>query len=130
MELRDVILIKDSMGDYYLLSDNTVNPMWAFSINGKITIGEFNDLMGDQIDWVKNVIATPNMIGYFSEEENNGVFNLTQLNDDHIQQIMDNDSKCKIEVMSLNVENIEDFDPKIHNSFSPILLNNKVIIHI
>jgi len=129
MILKDVYFVTID-GEYYLLSDVTTNPLWCFSINGKLIIGEYDDFIGDQIDWVKNVVVLPQMIGYFSEKNDDDTFKMIPLNNEYLEKILKNGNKCKIEVEVINTENIIDFDPAIHNSFTPVLLNNKVIMHI
>jgi hypothetical protein len=129
MILKDVYFVTID-GEYYLLSDVTTNPLWCFSINGKLIIGEYDDFIGDQIDWVKNVVVLPQMIGYFSEKNDDDTFKMIPLNNEYLEKILKNGNKCKIEVEVINTENIIDFDPAIHNSFTPVLLDNKVIMHI
>jgi hypothetical protein len=129
MILKDVYFVTID-GEYYLLSDVTTNPLWCFSINGKLIIGEYDDFIGDQIDWVKNVVVLPQMIGYFSEKNDGDTFKMIPLNNEYLEKILKNGNKCKIEVEVINTENIIDFDPAIHNSFTPVLLDNKVIMHI
>jgi hypothetical protein len=129
MILKDVYFVTVD-NEYYLLSDESVNPLWCFSVNEELVIGEFNDLIGEEIDWVKNVVALPFMIGYFSEKDDNDTFKMIPLNNEYLEKILKNGNKCKIEVEVINTENIIDFNPSIHNSFTPVLLNNKVIMHI
>jgi hypothetical protein len=129
MILKDVYFVTID-GEYYLLSDVTTNPLWCFSINGKLIIGEYDDFIGDQIDWVKNVVVLPQMIGYFSEKNDGDTFKMIPLNNEYLEKILKNGNKCKIEVEVINTENIIDFDPAIHNYFTPVLLDNKVIMHI
>jgi hypothetical protein len=129
MILKDVYFVTID-GEYYLLSDVTTNPLWCFSINGKLIIGEYDDFIGDQIDWVKNVVVLPQMIGYFSEKNDDDTFKMIPLNNEYLEKILKNGNKCKIEVEVINTENIIDFDPAIHNAFTPVLLDNKVIMHI
>ena len=131
MILKDVELVQVD-NEYFLLSDESVNSLWCFSINGTLVIGYFDDFLGKDIDWVKNVIALPEMIGFCVEGANDdGTFTMRYVNDDHVKKIIENDNKCKIEVETLNTENIIDFNPSLHNSFSPVLLDNTfVIIHI
>ena len=62
MNLKEVkmVVIDDKI---YLLSNETNNKHFVFSIGGNLTIGEFDDLLGDEIDWVMNKLNTRILVG-------------------------------------------------------------------
>jgi len=116
-------------GQKFLLANDTINDLWVFNVNNKLSIGYFDDLLGSDIKWVKNVFIEDNMIGFVNEDSNNDVFRITPLNQNHIDKILSNDGICRIEVMERN-NDLLDFNPSIHNKCEPVLLDGKVIIHI
>jgi hypothetical protein len=99
----------------YILSDDSDSELFVFSINGELTVAYFDDLLGDQINWVKPVLVEPNEIGWVNEGVNEGIFKITPLNDKHIDIIQSNGGVCSIE---------------INEDSTPLLLESKVIIHI
>ena len=128
MNLKEVKMV--TLNDkFYLLSNETNNKYFIFSINGELTEAEFDDLIGDQIDWVMNIAVEPEQIGLVyigAEGENHKISNITN---EHISNIMSNNGKCFIEMM--NPEDYDHLDLELGKyEFTPILLDNKVIIHL
>jgi hypothetical protein len=116
-------------GEKFLLADDTINDLWVFNIDGKLTIGHFDDMLSSDIKWVKNIFIEDNMIGVVNEDFENDAFRIVPLNQDHIDKILSNGGVCRIEIEERN-NDLLDFNPSIHNKYEPVLLEGKVIIHI
>jgi hypothetical protein len=129
MTLKEVQLVTVN-NEHYILSDDSNYNLFVFSINDELIVANFDDLLGDQIQWVKPVLIEPESIGWVNEGETDGLFELTSLSDNHLNQIRTNNNICKIEVNEINTNLIEDFDPLLHLGYTPIFYESKVIIHI
>jgi hypothetical protein len=117
--------------EHYILSNDSNSELFVFSIDNQLTVAYFDELLGDAIQWAKPVLIEPNAIGWVNEGVNDeGLYTLTLLNDSHLDRIRLNNGVCRIEVDDINTELIEDFDPLIHMSYTPILHKSKVIIHL
>ena len=129
MSLKEVkmVIIDNKI---YLLSGETNNDDFVFSVNGDMVIGAFDDLLGDQIDWVMNVAIQHEQIGLIYDGlELNEYHRIVQLNGEHIAKIMNNNGRCFIEMV--NPINQEHKDIELgSNIFEPILIDGKVIIHL
>lgn len=130
----------------YLISEDKpgLDDLLMFSIKGRLVEACFDDFLGAQIDWVKKIVATPDQIGYLC------VSGLHLLGTDyidlevkHMNEIILNGGECKVEVHDMEPPEEEPFRaPSIHSNYSesvekfeklnhtPILFNNKVIIHL
>jgi hypothetical protein len=129
MTLKEVQLVTVN-GEHYILSDDSNHNLFVFSVDGELTVANFDDLLGDQIQWVKPVLIEPESIGWVNEGETDGLFWLTLLSNHHLDRIRDNNGVCKIEVNEINTKLIEDLDPLLELSYTPIFHQSKVIIHI
>jgi hypothetical protein len=116
-------------GQKFLLADDTINDLWVFNIDDKLSIGHFDDLLGAAIKSVKNIFIEDDIIGFVNESSDNDVFRIVPLNQDHIDEILANGGSCRVEVVEKN-NDLLDFNPSVHNRYEPILLEGKVIIHI
>jgi hypothetical protein len=129
MNLKEVELITVE-GANYLASNETNNDLFIFSINNKLTVAYFDELLGDDIMWVKNVAATPEQIGLIYEGIVNSEYHkIVPITQEHIDQIKEKSGKCFIEVMNIYDKLPDDVDVKT-KTFEPILVDNKVIIHL
>lgn len=116
-------------GEKFLLADDTINDLWVFNIDDKLTVAHFDDMLSPDIKWVKNIFIEDNMIGVVNEDFENDAFRIVPLNQDHIDKILSNGGVCRIEIEERN-NDLLDFNPSIHNKYEPVLLEGKVIIHI
>jgi hypothetical protein len=118
-------------GEKFLLATDTINDLWVFNVNDKLSIGYFDDMLGSDIKWVKNVFIENDLIGVVNEDyiSETDVFRITPLNQNHIDKIISNGGLCRIEVEERNID-LLDFNPSIHNRYEPVLLDGKVIMHI
>lgn len=116
-------------GEKFLLADDTINDLWVFNIDDKLTVAHFDDMLSPDIKWVKNIFIEDNMIGVVNEDFENDAFRIVPLNKDHIDKILSNGGVCRIEIEERN-NDLLDFNPSIHNKYEPVLLEGKVIIHI
>jgi hypothetical protein len=130
MKLKEVQLV--TIDDkHYILSDDSKSDLFVFSIDDKLTVASFDDLLGDAIQWVKPILAEPDSIGWVNEGVNeNGLYKLNILSKHHLDIIKSNNGICRIEVDEINTNLISDFDPMTHVSFTPIYHQSKLIIHI
>jgi len=130
MKLKEVQLV--TIDDkHYILSDDSKSDLFVFSIDDKLTVASFDDLLGDAIQWVKPILAEPDSIGWVNEGVNeNGLHKLNILSKHHLDIIKSNNGICRIEVDEINTNLISDFDPMTHVSFTPIYHQSKLIIHI
>lgn len=129
MNLKEVELITVG-GVNYLTSHETNNNLFIFSVNKKLTVACFDELIGDDIDWVKNIAVVPEQIGLVHRGiENNQYHKIAPITEHDINQIKNNSGKCFIEVMQLYDKLPDDIDVKT-KTFEPILIDNKVIIHL
>lgn len=124
----ELVIINDQK---FLLATDTINDLWVFSINDKLSVGYFDDMLGSDIKWVKNIFIEDNLIGVVNEDfiGENDVFRIVPLNQNHIDKILSNGGLCRIEIEERN-NDLLDFNPSIHNRYEPVLLDGKVIIHI
>lgn len=130
MTLKEVQLVNVN-GENYIISDSSNSELFVFSIDNQLTVAYFDELLGDAIQWVKPVLVEPEAIGWVNEGVNSdGLYTLTLLSERHLDTIRLNNGVCKIEVEELDITLIEDFDPLIHMSFTPIFHQSKVIIHL
>ncbi len=129
MTLKEVQLVTIN-DEHYILSDDSNGELFVFCINDELIVANFDDLLGDQIQWAKPVLIQPESIGWVNEGETDGLFRLTLLSDYHLDKIRDNNGICKIEVHQIDTKLIEDFDPLLHLDYTPIFHQSKVIIHI
>jgi hypothetical protein len=116
-------------GEKFLLADDTINDLWVFNIDDKLTIGHFDDMLSSDIKWVKNIFIEDNMIGFVNENYENDIFRIVPLKQNHVDKIISNGGACRIEVEERN-NDLLDFNPSIHNKYEPVLLEGKVILHI
>ena len=129
MILKEVELITVD-GENYLTSTETNNELFIFCINNELTVAYFDELLGDGIQWVKNVAVQPKQIGMVHMETKlNNYHNIVPITEKDINQIKSNGGKCWIEVDQLVPTIHNDFNHN-QNIFEPILIDNKVIIHI
>jgi hypothetical protein len=129
MRLIDAELITIE-GKNYLLSPETNSELFVFCVNNELTIGYFDDLLGDGIQWVKNIAVEPEQIGMMYEETKlNGYHKIIPITPEHIEAIKQNGGKCKIEMDELLSTVHDDLTPN-QKIFEPILIDNKVIIHL
>lgn len=130
MKLKEVQLV--TIDDkHYILSDDSKSDLFVFSIDDKLTVASFDDLLGDAIQWVKPILAEPDSIGWVNEGVNeNGLHKLNILSKHHLDIIKSNNGICRIEVDEINTNLISDFDPMTHVNFTPIYHQSKLIIHI
>lgn len=126
--LKEVELVVVN-GEKFLLADDTINDLWVFNIDDKLTVAHFDDMLSPDIKWVKNIFIEDNMIGVVNEDFENDAFKIVPLNKDHIDKILSNGGVCRIEIEERN-NDLLDFNPSIHNKYEPVLLEGKVIIHI
>jgi hypothetical protein len=128
MNLKEVkmVVIDDKI---YLLSNETNNKHFVFSIGGNLTIGEFDDLLGDEIDWVMNIAIEPEQIGlFYGGLELNEFHRIVPLSDENVNGILANNGKCFIEM--INPDEYTHLDLELGgNQFTPVLIDNYVIIH-
>ena len=95
-----------------------------------LSVAYFDELLGDGIQWVKNVAVQPKQIGMVHMETKlNNYHNIVPITEKDINQIKSNGGKCWIEVDQLVPTIHNDFNHN-QNIFEPILIDNKVIIHI
>ena len=129
MILKEVELVVVD-GKNYLASADTNNELFIFSIGDTLTVAYFDDLLGSEIQWVKNVAIEPEQIGYvFKGGKDDDVYEMALITDEDINTIKQNDGKCYIEVSELFETTPDDLE--IHQTtFIPVLIDNKVIIHL
>jgi hypothetical protein len=129
MILKEVqlVTIKD---EHYILSNDSLNELYVFSIENELVIANFDELLGENIQWVKPILIEPESIGWVNEGEIDGLFQIKPLNDDHLNKIKSNGGVCKIETTQIDTGLLEDFNPLSHLSYTPIFYKSKVIIHI
>ena len=129
MNLKDVQLLTID-NENYLLSNETNNELFVFCVNDQMTIAHFDDLLGEGIQWVKNIAVLPEQIGMVYGGSKLGEYHrIEPINNQHIEMIKANDGQCKIEVNYILPTTHEDVDPT-QKIFEPVLIDNKVIIHI
>ena len=129
MILKDVELITVDNKNY-LLSNETNNELFVFCIDDQLTIAHFDDLLGAGIQWVKNIAVEPEQIGMIYEESKLGEYHkIVPINASHIETINANGGHCKIEVNNILPTVHEDTEPT-QKLFEPVLIDNKVIIHL
>jgi hypothetical protein len=129
MILKDVELVTVD-GENYLTSNETNNKLFIFCINNELTVACFDELLGDGIQWVKNIAVEPEQIGMVYEESKlNEYHKIVPINANHIEAIIANGGHCKIEVNNILPTVHEDTEPT-QKLFEPILIDNKVIIHL
>jgi|ERR1035437_1205307 hypothetical protein len=109
---KDVQLVLVSEQPYLVSEDDIVeNVLCIFSVNGKLIEACPEDLLGDAIDWVKKIIATPEQIGWIKYIL--GV-EIKEINQNQIDSILNNQGNCEIEIDK--------------NTNEPKLFNGKIII--
>ena len=114
----------------YLTSHQTNGELFIFSINDKLTVAYFDELLGDDIQWVKNVVVEPEQIGLLHLGVNtDGVHQMAPVTQEVIDLIKSNQYKCFIEVDQIYQEQHDDISVS-QKIFEPILIDNKVIIHL
>ena len=131
MILKEVQLVT-VQDKHYILSNDSMNQLFVFSINDELIVANFDDLLGEQIQWAKPVLIEPEFIGFVNEGEVDGLFKLTLLSDEHLGIIKNNGGVCKIEVNPINSGIMGDpnISPHLTNTQTPIFHDSKVIIHI
>jgi hypothetical protein len=119
-------------GRHYILSNDSMNQLFVFSINDQLVVANFDELLGEQIQWAQPVLVEPEFIGFVNEGEVNGLFKINHLSDEHLEKIKNNGGICKIEVNPINMGIIDDptFLPHLAKTQTPIFHDSKVIIHI
>ena len=130
MILKEVKLVTVD-NENYIISDESDSELFVFSIDDKLTVAYFDELLGAGIQWARPVLIEPEAIGWVNEGVNtDGLHMLTVLSERHLDTIRLNNGMCKIEVEELDTSLIQDFDPLINMSFTPIYHQSKVIIHL
>ena len=130
MKLKEVQLVTIN-DENYILSEDSNNQLFVFCINDNLVVANFDELLGEQIQWAKPVLIEPKNIGWVNEgADENGLFRLTLLNKHHLETIKSNDGVCRIEIDDINTELIEDFDPLTNVAFVPLFHQSKVLIHL
>jgi hypothetical protein len=129
MNLKEVQLVTID-NENYLLSNETNNELFVFCVNNEMTVARFDDLLGEGIQWVKNIAVLPEQIGMVYVESKFGEYHKIQpITNENIETIKANEGQCKIEVYDILPVIHEDVNPT-QKLFEPILIDNKVIIHI
>lgn len=130
MKLKEVQLVTIN-NENYILSDEFCGQLFVFSVNDNLVVANFDELLGEQIQWAKPILVEPNGVGWVNEGVDvNGLFKLTLLSPHHLEIIKSNNGVCRIEVEEIDTKLFEDFDPLIDVSFVPLLYQSKVIIHL
>lgn len=130
MRLKEVELVTIDEKNY-ILSDDSKSDLFVFCVDDNLIVANFDELLGDTIQWVKPVLAEPDNIGWVNEGVNeNNLYKLTLLSKHHLEMIKSNNNICKIEVDEIDTNLISDFDPTTNVNFTPIYHQSKVIIHI
>jgi hypothetical protein len=129
MNLKNVQLVTID-NENYLLSDETNNELFVFCVNNEMTIAQFDDLLGEGIQWVKNIAVLPEQIGMvYIESKFDEYHKIQPITNENIETIKANEGQCKVEVNYILPVIHEDVNPT-QKLFEPILIDNKVIIHI
>lgn len=113
----------------YLLCDEILSDDCIYSAGGVMHVGKFTDTYDLVIDWVKGIFATHENIGMFHNGIQDGEIHLIEpINETHITKLMENDGKCKVEIM--NPFFLDKADTRLEQiKFQPIMIADLVVIY-
>jgi len=128
MYLKDVTLITANYNHYLTIDEITERCL--YSVDGGRYEDLYSNTLNQQVDWVKGIIAGPDQIGLVYEKElNGGLCLLSPFNGYHLSEIEKNNGYCKIEIQEPSHLDKNDIHPK-DIKIEPLLVNNKVVIHL